>query len=104
MKAGTATAARRYAELVAGTGCQVLDTRKTTPGWRVLDKYAVRAGGGMNHRQGLFEAILIKDNHLALGAQADAGHDQPNHLVCGQGHRVEVNKHPGQTHNSNILS
>lgn len=62
---GVATAARRAADAVAGTGAAVLDTRKTTPGWRALEKYAVACGGGVNHRKGLFDAVLIKDNHLA---------------------------------------
>ncbi len=61
----TATVARRYADLVAGTGCQVLDTRKTLPGLRTAQKYAVRVGGAMNHRMGLYDAILIKENHIA---------------------------------------
>jgi nicotinate-nucleotide pyrophosphorylase (carboxylating) len=68
---GIATLTRRYVDLVAGRS-KVLDTRKTTPGWRLLEKYAVRAGGGHNHRTGLFDAILIKDNHLAaLGGGAN---------------------------------
>jgi len=62
---GVATATRRLVDAVAGTSCRVYDTRKTLPGWRLLDKYAVRMGGGWNHRTGLYEAILIKDNHLA---------------------------------------
>jgi nicotinate-nucleotide pyrophosphorylase (carboxylating) len=62
---GVATLTRRYVEAVAGLPCQVLDTRKTTPGWRVLDKHAVRCGRGHNHRLGLHDGILIKDNHLA---------------------------------------
>jgi nicotinate-nucleotide pyrophosphorylase (carboxylating) len=62
---GVATATRRLVDAVAGTPCRVYDTRKTVPGWRLLDKYAVRMGGGWNHRTGLYEAILIKDNHLA---------------------------------------
>ena len=68
---GVATATRQYVEAVAGTGAKILDTRKTTPGWRSLEKYAVRCGGGANHRTGLFDAILVKDNHIALGHQAD---------------------------------
>ncbi len=64
---GIATLTRRYVEAVAGTKARVYDTRKTTPGWRRLEKYAVRCGGGLNHRGGLDEAVLIKDNHLALG-------------------------------------
>ena len=62
---GIATLTRRYVEAVEGTGAVILDTRKTTPGWRSLEKEAVRAGGGENHRCGLFDMILIKDNHLA---------------------------------------
>jgi nicotinate-nucleotide pyrophosphorylase (carboxylating) len=62
---GVATMARRFADAVAGTNCRVLDTRKTTPGLRVLEKQAAAAGGVMNHRQGLFDAILIKNNHIA---------------------------------------
>jgi nicotinate-nucleotide pyrophosphorylase (carboxylating) len=62
---GIATTTKRYVEAVAGTGAQVLDTRKTVPGWRVLDKYAVAVGGGHNHRMGLHDGILLKDNHLA---------------------------------------
>jgi nicotinate-nucleotide pyrophosphorylase (carboxylating) len=68
---GIATATRLLVDAVAGTRCRVYDTRKTVPGWRLLDKYAVRMGGGWNHRLGLFDAILIKDNHL--GALAEAG-------------------------------
>ena len=62
---GVATAARRYADAVAGTKCRVLDTRKTTPGLRLLEKMAAAAGGVANHRMGLFDAILIKNNHIA---------------------------------------
>jgi nicotinate-nucleotide pyrophosphorylase (carboxylating) len=62
---GVATAARAFAERVAGTGCRVLDTRKTTPGLRRLEKMAAAAGGVTNHRMGLFDAILIKNNHIA---------------------------------------
>jgi nicotinate-nucleotide pyrophosphorylase (carboxylating) len=62
---GVATLARRYADVVAGTGCRVLDTRKTTPGLRALEKRAAAAGGVVNHRMGLYDAILIKNNHIA---------------------------------------
>ncbi|MBM3262438.1 MAG: carboxylating nicotinate-nucleotide diphosphorylase [candidate division Zixibacteria bacterium] len=62
---GVATLTRRYVEAVAGTGTAILDTRKTTPGMRRLEKAAVRAGGGVNHRVGLFDMVLIKDNHIA---------------------------------------
>ncbi|MEX2285587.1 MAG: carboxylating nicotinate-nucleotide diphosphorylase, partial [Planctomycetaceae bacterium] len=62
---GVATLTRRYVDAVAGTAATIFDTRKTLPGYRALQKYAVRAGGGANHRMGLFDGCLIKDNHLA---------------------------------------
>jgi len=70
---GIATLARRYVDAVAGLNCQILDTRKTLPGWRLLAKYAVRCGGGHNHRMGLFDGILIKDNHLGALRSANGG-------------------------------
>jgi nicotinate-nucleotide pyrophosphorylase (carboxylating) len=63
---GIASLTRRYAELAEGTGATILDTRKTTPGLRALEKYAVRCGGGANHRAGLYDAILVKENHLRI--------------------------------------
>ncbi|MHA6692140.1 carboxylating nicotinate-nucleotide diphosphorylase [Devosia sp. A449] len=80
---GIATLTRIYADAVAGTGAQICDTRKTTPGLRAFEKYAVRCGGGANHRYALDDAILIKDNHIAVtgsvtaayqAAEAFAGH------------------------------
>jgi len=72
---GTATVARRYADAVAGTGCRVLDTRKTIPGLRAAQKYAVACGGATNHRHGLYDAILIKENHIiSAGGIAPALH------------------------------
>jgi nicotinate-nucleotide pyrophosphorylase (carboxylating) len=62
---GVATLTAQFVEALRGTGTQLLDTRKTTPGWRRLEKYAVACGGGKNHRFGLFDMVLIKDNHLA---------------------------------------
>lgn len=62
---GVATLTARYVTAVQGTKAQILDTRKTTPGWRALEKYAVRCGGGTNHRATLADAVLIKDNHIA---------------------------------------
>jgi nicotinate-nucleotide pyrophosphorylase (carboxylating) len=62
---GVATWTRRFVDAVASTGARIVDTRKTLPGWRSLDKYAVAVGGGINHRAGLFDAILLKDNHVA---------------------------------------
>ncbi|HKH63931.1 MAG TPA: carboxylating nicotinate-nucleotide diphosphorylase [Solirubrobacterales bacterium] len=72
---GVATLTARYAEAVVGTGTTILDTRKTTPGLRGLEKAAVAAGGGINHRMGLYDAILIKENHIAAaGGLAKAVH------------------------------
>ena len=80
---GVATLTRAYVDAVAGTGARIVDTRKTTPGLRALEKYAVRCGGGVNHRFGLDDAILIKDNHVVASggvgealkrARAHAGH------------------------------
>lgn len=61
---GIATMTQRLVKLIEGTGARILDTRKTTPLWRDLEKYAVRTGGGMNHRMGLYDMVLIKDNHI----------------------------------------
>jgi nicotinate-nucleotide pyrophosphorylase (carboxylating) len=72
---GIATLTARFVEAVAGTGAHILDTRKTTPGLRALEKAAVAAGGGTNHRMGLYDAVLIKENHIALaGGLAKAVH------------------------------
>ncbi len=69
---GIATLTARYVAAVAGTGARILDTRKTTPGLRALEKRAVAAGGGINHRMGLYDAILIKENHIALAGGLEA--------------------------------
>ncbi|MFD1767993.1 carboxylating nicotinate-nucleotide diphosphorylase [Sphingorhabdus buctiana] len=70
---GIATLTRRYVDAIAGTGCTLLDTRKTIPGLRVLEKYATRMGGATNHRMGLWDAAMIKDNHVAVaGGVAEA--------------------------------
>jgi nicotinate-nucleotide pyrophosphorylase (carboxylating) len=69
---GTATIARAYVDAVAGTGCRILDTRKTVPGLRSAQKYAVRCGGADNHRMGLFDQILIKENHIAAAGSITA--------------------------------
>lgn len=74
---GVATLTRQFAETIAGTNAKILDTRKTTPGWRRFEKYAVACGGGQNHRFGLFDLVLIKDNHLA--ALRD---EQPNAIAA----------------------
>jgi nicotinate-nucleotide pyrophosphorylase (carboxylating) len=70
---GVATLTRQFVDLVEGTNAAILDTRKTWPGFRNLEKYAVRAGGGTNHRIGLYDAVLIKDNHLAAWTKSGAG-------------------------------
>ena len=68
---GIATLTRKYVQRVEGTAAAIYDTRKTLPGYRALDKYAVRCGGGRNHRGGLFDMVLVKDNHLAGASSAD---------------------------------
>lgn len=84
---GIATSTRRAVEAVKDYSCAIVDTRKTTPGLRVLEKYAVRAGGGRNHRFGLFDAVLIKDNHIA----AAGGISQAVALVRQRsGHTVKI--------------
>lgn len=78
---GVATLTRTYVREVQGTKAKVYDTRKTTPGWRRLEKYAVRCGGGTNHRTGLFEAVMLKDNHLAWYTQSTGKSAQLGDLV-----------------------
>ena len=71
---GVATASHKYQKLVEGTSCRILDTRKTTPGWRNLEKYAVATGGAFNHRIGLYDRVMIKDNHRELaGLEGEHG-------------------------------
>ncbi len=84
---GIATATRTFVDLAAGTHARVADTRKTTPGLRVLEKYAVRCGGGTNHRFGLDDAVLVKDNHLAL---AGSIHAAVAAVRAHAGHMVKV--------------
>jgi nicotinate-nucleotide pyrophosphorylase (carboxylating) len=82
---GIATLTARYVAAVSGTKARIVDTRKTTPGLRALEKFAVRCGGGVNHRFGLFDAILIKDNHIAaaggIGAALQGAHAHAGHMV-----------------------
>jgi nicotinate-nucleotide pyrophosphorylase (carboxylating) len=97
---GVATLTAQFVKAVQGTKAHILDTRKTTPGWRRLEKYAVRAGGGMNHRMDLSSAVLIKDNHLAaLGgdvalavqrARAVAPKNTPIEVECDRVDQVEA--------------
>jgi nicotinate-nucleotide pyrophosphorylase (carboxylating) len=85
---GIATLTRSYADAVAGTGAVLLDTRKTTPGLRALEKYAVRCGGGTNHRLGLFDGILVKDNHLRLAGGVTEAVERLR--AAGSGFEIEV--------------
>ena len=86
---GIATLTRAYVNAIEGTGAQIVDTRKTTPGLRMLEKYAVTVGGGKNHRMGLDDGVLIKDNHIALGGgitnAVRAAKERVGHL-----HKIEV--------------
>ncbi len=86
---GVATLTGRFADAVEGTGARIVDTRKSMPGLRALQKYAVRCGGGRNHRFGLFDAVLIKDNHIATAGSVaeavEAAHAHSGHMV-----RIEV--------------
>jgi nicotinate-nucleotide pyrophosphorylase (carboxylating) len=88
---GIATATRRYVEAVAGTKAKILDTRKTAPGLRVLDKYAVRLGGGCNHRFGLYDGVMLKDNHIAAaGGIENVVRTVRERVPLGQKIEVEV--------------
>lgn len=84
---GIATMTRRFVDAVRGYPCRITDTRKTPPGWRLLDKYAVRCGGGSNHRMGLDDGILIKDTHLALSGRIG---DSIRRAKARAGHLVKV--------------
>ncbi len=86
---GIATLTRRYVEAIEGTGAQIVDTRKTTPGLRMLEKYAVQAGGGRNHRFGLDDGVLIKDNHIALAGGVGTAVERARKAV-GHLHKIEV--------------
>ncbi|APZ41757.1 carboxylating nicotinate-nucleotide diphosphorylase [Acidihalobacter ferrooxydans] len=87
---GTATVTRRYADLLAGSDTRLLDTRKTLPGLRRAQKYAVRCGGGHNHRMGLYDAILIKENHIAAAGSIGAAVAQARALSPGVTVEVET--------------
>jgi nicotinate-nucleotide pyrophosphorylase (carboxylating) len=84
---GIATLTRQYVDRVQGTRARIIDTRKTVPGLRVLDKYAVTCGGGMNHRMGLFDGVLIKNNHLAFHASVPKAIEEARRHV---GHLVKI--------------
>jgi nicotinate-nucleotide pyrophosphorylase (carboxylating) len=91
---GVATVTRKFVDAVAGTGAEILDTRKTTPGLRALEKAAVKAGGARNHRMGLFDAVLVKDNHLLShpnlpAAIQDIRHKYPKLLIEVEADSIE---------------
>ena len=86
---GIATQTRRYVKAIEGTNAVVVDTRKTTPGLRMLEKYAVQAGGGRNHRFGLDDGVLIKDNHIALAGGVGAAIENAR-LHVGHLHKIEI--------------
>ena len=90
----TATQTRRFLDLVKGTACQLLDTRKTIPGLRLAQKYAVRCGGGRNHRLGLFDAYLIKENHIAAAGSIGEAVRQARRRGDGMTVEVEVESLP----------
>lgn len=81
---GIASLTAKFVAAVAGTSAKIYDTRKTIPGWRILAKYAVRAGGGCNHRMGLFDAVLIKDNHLAAWRATSADHTVASSILAAR--------------------
>ena len=87
---GTATATRRYVDAVAGTGCQILDTRKTLPGLRLAQKYAVRCAGGRNHRIGLYDMVLVKENHIVAAGGIAAALAQARAQAPGIPVEIEV--------------
>jgi len=87
---GTATRARRYVAAVEGTGVKVLDTRKTLPGLRAAQKYAVRCGGGHNHRHGLYDAVLIKENHILAAGSITQAVAAARRVAVGKTVEVEV--------------
>jgi len=87
---GTATITRQYVDAIEGTGCRILDTRKTVPGLRLAQKYAVRCGGGTNHRIGLFDAVLVKENHIISAGSIAAAVSQARKLAGTRMVEVEV--------------
>ncbi len=88
---GVATLTRRYAERLLGTKTRILDTRKTIPGWRILDKYATAVGGALNHRMGLYDMVMIKDNHItAMGGITEAVTHCVSELKGKSNLRIEV--------------
>lgn len=87
---GVATLTKRYTDAIAGTGATILDTRKTIPGWRLLDKYAVKTGGGNNHRFGLFDMAMIKDNHIAAAGGITQALKKCREALVGTQKKIEI--------------
>lgn len=87
---GIATMTHKYVERIAGTGCHVLDTRKTTPGLRMIEKQAVKIGGGMNHRIGLFDMILLKDNHIDFAGGIENAIDRCHSYLKEKGLNLKI--------------
>ena len=87
---GIATMTRKYVDAIAGTGCTLLDTRKTIPGLRVLEKYATRMGGATNHRMGLWDAAMIKDNHVAVAGDVAEAVRRAKAAGCSSGTRCAL--------------
>lgn len=88
---GVATMTRAFVERISGTSCTILDTRKTTPGWRLLEKAAVCHGGGKNHRLGLYDMILIKDNHIASAGSVAGAVRRAREFLDTAGFRLQFN-------------
>ncbi len=89
---GVATLTRRYVDEVSATDCRILDTRKTTPGFRLLEKEAVRHGGGENHRFGLYDMVLIKDNHIAAAGSISAAVDRTRDWLASADYRIQFDR------------
>ncbi len=87
---GIATMTNKYVKLLEGTGCHVLDTRKTTPGLRMIEKQAVKIGGGMNHRIGLFDMILLKDNHIDFAGGIENAIDRCHEYLQKKGLDIKI--------------
>jgi nicotinate-nucleotide pyrophosphorylase (carboxylating) len=87
---GIATLTQKFVEAVSGTNAKILDTRKTTPGWRLLEKYAVRCGGGHNHRLGLHDMFLIKENHIAAAGGISEAVRRCREFTLAFGRRIEM--------------
>lgn len=100
---GIATQTRHFVDAVASTSTSIYDTRKTTPGWRLLEKYAVRCGGGRNHRLGLYSAIMLKDNHLASGSNGSGSPENLRSIITAARAKMRTAKESGQLTNDLIF-